>query len=159
MEIKSIYLNQLHYAFKTNSKVDILSKESPCSLILCKSEDPLGVHWLPTILQRQHKIYQIFFQKMACKLSLQCIFLYGFFHCDLPEGTVDVGITGQTLKGIHTFRKDHNAQSSVCSPWGSHIKPFLLLRRQMVAYIKERQTITNPFNRSFPNRPNTSPFA
>ena len=29
----------------------------------------------------------------------------------------------------------------------------------MAAYLKERQTIVNPFSKSFPNRPNPSPFA
>ena len=49
----------------------------------------------------------------------------------------------------------------MCSPLGSHAKPFPSICEKMADYIKERQTISNPFpcNRSFPNRPNSSPFA
>ena len=85
----------------------------------------------------------------------------GFFQCHLPEDTIDVEITVRTLKGILTFRKDCSSQSSVCSPWGSCVKPFPSLHEKMADYIKERQTIANPFhcNQSFPNRPNSSLLA
>ena len=65
-----------------------------------------------------------------------------------------------TLKGIHTFRRDHNTQTSMCKPWGMQVRPFLSLRKKMKDYIEERQTILNPFppNKEFPNRPVPSPF-
>ena len=56
---------------------------------------------------------------MACDPAPQCNFLCGFFHCDLPEDTIDVGISMRTLKGIHNFRKDCATQSSTCSQWGT----------------------------------------
>ena len=61
----------------------------------------------------------------------------------------------------HTYlqEKDCSTQSSTCSPWGSHIKSLPSLRKKMAAYMEERQTITNLFNWSFPNRPNPSLFA
>ena len=97
---------------------------------------------------------------MACDLIPQCNLLHRLFHCDLLEDTIDVKITVWTLKDIHTFRKDQSSWSSVCSPWGSCIKPFPSLQRKMEAYMKERWAIANPFNCywSFPNRPNPSPF-
>ena len=73
-------------------------------------------------------------------------FLYRFFQYDLLEDTIDVDITVWTLKGIHIFRKDHSSQSSVCSPWGSLVKPFPSLVKKMEAYIEERWNITNPFS-------------
>ena len=99
---------------------------------------------------------------MTCNPAPKRNFLYGFFHYDLLEDAIGVEITVQTpLTGIYTFRKDHNAQLSVCSPWGSCIKPFPLLQKKKEAYIKERQTNANPFNynQSFPSRSNPSSFA
>ena len=96
--------------------------------------------------------------EIACNVSPQCNFLHRFFQCALPEGTIDVEITVQTLKGIHTFRKDQNAQSSMCNPCGSCIQPFPSLRKNMAAYKEERQTISNHFNWSFPNSSNPSLF-
>ena len=56
-------------------------------------------------------------------------------------------VTVHTLKGIHTFRKDHNTQTSS-------------LRRKMKDYIEEYQNIINPHasNRENTNRPSPSPF-
>ena len=137
-------------------KIRHLVKREPLLFHIMLKQAFFGLHCL---LQIQYKIYQIFFQEMACYLSLHGSFLYGFFQCALLEGTTDLEITVQTLKGIHTFRKDYNAQSSLCSPWHSHDKCFPSLRKKMAAYMEERQTISDPFNQSFPNRPNSSPFA
>ena len=61
----------------------------------------------------------------------------------------------------NTFRKDWSSQSSVWSPWGSHGMLIPSLCVKMAEYIKERQTIANPFhcNWNFLSRPNPSPFA
>ena len=83
---------------------------------------------------------------MAVDPVPQCNFLYGFFHFNLLEDTIDVEITMKALKGIHTFRKDHSAQTLVCSPWGSHNESFPSLPRKMEAYMTERQAIANPCN-------------
>ena len=98
---------------------------------------------------------------MACNLEPQCNFLYGYFTCNLPEGTIDMDVTVCTLKGIHTFTKDHNTQMSTCSLWGTPVRPFPSLRRKMKDYTEECQAFINPFavNRENPNRPNPSPFA
>ena len=98
---------------------------------------------------------------MACDLSPQCNFLYGFFKCQLPEDTIDVEITVRTLTGIHTFRKDCTIQSSICSLWCSQIRLFPSLLRKMEAYIEERRNTANPFSptRRYPNRPSLSPFS
>ena len=60
---------------------------------------------------------------MACNLEPQRNFIYGFFQSNLPEDTIDMEVTVRTLKGMHTFRKDHVTQSSMCSLWGSCVKP------------------------------------
>ena len=85
-------------------------------------------------------------RKMACHLAPKCNFLHGFFQCNLWKDIIDVEITVRTLKGMHTFRKDCSSQSSMCSPWDSCIKPFPSLWRKMEDYLKERQTIANPFH-------------
>ena len=98
---------------------------------------------------------------MACNLAPQCKFLYGHFQFDIPEDTIDVEITVQTLKGIHNFRKDHTTQQKfTCSPWGSQVKPFPSLRKKMRDYMEERQNSLNPFlpTQIYPNRLNPSPF-
>ena len=99
--------------------------------------------------------------KVACNLAPQCNFLYRFFQCKLLKDTIYIEIMVRKLKGIHTFRKDHSSQSSVCSLWGSHVKPLPSLCRKKEDYIKERQNIANPFlcYQSFSNWPKPSPFS
>ena len=154
MEIKSIYQNHFQQSFEINSKLDVLSEESPCYFISCLSKDSPGIHWLSTILQRQYKIYPIFFQKRRLAISYPNVTSY--MDCDLTDDTIDVEITVQTLKIIHTFGKDHSSQTSVCSPWGSHINPFWSIVKKMEAYMEERLNITNPFSSAqrYPNRLN-----
>ena len=82
---------------------------------------------------------------MAWDPAPQWNFLYWFFHCDLPEDTIDVEIIVGPLRGIHNFRKDHATQSSMSHPWGTQVKPFPSLFKKMEAYMEERQNIVNPF--------------
>ena len=100
------------------------------------------------------------FSRMAHNLAPQCNFLYGFFQCNLPEDTIDVEIMVRTMKGIHTFKKDSNNQTSSCSPWGLQVHPFPSLMKKMEIYLEERSNITDPFHltHTYPNRPNISPF-
>ena len=97
---------------------------------------------------------------MASDLAPNCSFLFGCFLCNLPEDMIDVKITMYMLQGIPTFSKDRNNQISKCSPWGIEVRPFPSLRKKMRDYIEERQAIANPFsNRSYPSKPNPTPFA
>ena len=62
--------------------------------------------------------------EMAYDLVLQCNFLYGLFHCDLPEDTIDVEINVHTLRGNITLEKTmpHNCP---CVVHGEHkLNPF-----------------------------------
>ena len=102
---------------------------------------------------------------MACDLEPKCNFLYGFFHCALPEDTINVEITVRALKGIHTFRKDHTTQSSRCSLWGSRVWSFPSLLKKMMTIWKKEELI-NPFTPAkrpnsrqalFPSIKNTTP--
>ena len=82
---------------------------------------------------------------MACDLKAMCNFLYGYFHCDLPEDTIDVEVTVRTLGRIHNFHKDHFMQSITCSPWNTLIKPFPSLQKKIHAYMVEKRKLVNPF--------------
>ena len=98
--------------------------------------------------------------EMTCDLEPTSNFLFGFFLCTLPEDMITVDITVHTLKEFHTFRKDRNAQISRCSPWSMEVKPFPSLWKKMKDYIEEHQAIASLFtNRSYPYRPEPSPFA
>ena len=99
--------------------------------------------------------------EIACDMSPQFNFLYWFFEWHLPEDTIDVDITVTTMKGIHTFRKDHATQSSTYSLWCSQIRPFPSLLRKMEACMEEKRNTTNPFSstRRYLNSPSTSPFS
>ena len=98
---------------------------------------------------------------MACNLSPQCNFLYGFFKCQLPEDTIVIEVTVRTMKGIHNIRKDHATQSYMCSLWCSQIRPFLSLLRKMETYMEERRNIANKISptKRYLNTPSTSPFS
>ena len=61
---------------------------------------------------------------MACKLAVNCNFLFGFFSWNLLEDTIDMDIKIQTLCGIVMFKKDRNIQVIKCSPWGTEVKSF-----------------------------------
>ena len=76
---------------------------------------------------------------MACELKLSCNFLFGFFQCALPEDTMDIEVTGRTVKGIHTYRKDHTTESATCSPWSRWMKPFPSLRNKIEAFKEEKR--------------------
>ena len=95
---------------------------------------------------------------MACKLATNCIFLFGFFSCNLPEDTIDMDLKVHTLWGIHTYKRDRNIQVIKCRPWGSEVKPFPSLQRKIMGDLRQRQTITTPFaNRSYQPRPKATP--
>ena len=96
---------------------------------------------------------------MTCDLAPNCYFLFRYFLCTLPEDMIDVSITTQMLKSIHTFRKARGTQTSRCSPWGMEVRPCPSLGKKMQDYIEERQATGNPFShKSYPFRPNPTPF-
>ena len=73
---------------------------------------------------------------MACDLEPTCNFL-GYFSCTLPEDTIDVDITGHSLKGIIPSGniEAYKYLNAVHGVWKSN---------QMLDYIEECQTIANP---------------
>ena len=74
-----------------------------------------------------------------------CSCLFGYFHCALPEDTIDVEVTVRTLNGIQTYQKDCSTQSTSCSPQGTLVKPFPSLHREMNDYMEEKRKLVNPF--------------
>ena len=78
---------------------------------------------------------------MACKLSVQHDLVYRCLKYALPEDTIDVN---HTLKGIHTLKKDYKSQSTKCSPWGAEVQQYPSLRKKMVEFMHQRQSITTP---------------
>ena len=83
---------------------------------------------------------------MACDLKPSCDFLFRYFCCAHPEDTIDVESTVGTVKGIHTFKKDHTTQSTTCSPQSRKIKPFPSFCRKMQAFIEEKRNENSPFS-------------
>ena len=87
---------------------------------------------------------------MTCKLSANCDLIFGILSCNLPEDTIDVDLKVCTLQGIHTYKKDRNAQVIKCSPWGSEVRPCPSLQKKMAEFLRCRQFIATPYaNRSF----------
>ena len=64
------------------------------------------------------------------------------------------------MKGIHTFKKDCDNQTSLCSQWGSLVYPFPSVVKKMEVYLEERRNIADPFHptHTYTNRPTISPF-
>ena len=73
---------------------------------------------------------------MACILMPQFNFVHGYFRCPLPEETVDVEVKVKTMKGIHTFRRDHTTQIISYKPWSPRLCPYLSLVRRMQTYLE-----------------------
>ena len=88
---------------------------------------------------------------MACDLKPSCDSLFGYFCCALPEDTIDIELTVRTVKGIHTFWKDHTTQSTTCSPCSRQMKPFPSLCRKIQALKEEKRDENNPFPQFWPN--------
>ena len=101
-----------------------------------------------------------YFSRMACNLLPSCSFLYTVLSCQLLKDIIDIELMVRTLKGIHTYRRDCNIQTSSCSPWSSQVHPFPSLIKKMEAYMEERRNIENPFhpNHIHPNRLSAFPF-
>ena len=76
---------------------------------------------------------------MACELKSSCDFLFGFLKCALPEDTIDVKLTVRTVKGIHTFGKDHTTEYATCSPWSRWMKPFPSFRKKIETFKEEKK--------------------
>ena len=93
---------------------------------------------------------------MACVLTPQCNFLYGYFQCQLPEDTIDAEVTVWTMKDIHTFKRDHSMQLISCRPWTSRYCPYPSLIKKMKTYLELKDQVADPPQPSpaFPERPN-----
>ena len=100
------------------------------------------------------------FSRMACDLASQCNFLYGFFQCNFPEDTIAMEIMVRMMKGVHTFKKDCNNQTALCSPWGLQVHPFPFLVKNGNIFGRKKK-YCRPFHpiHTYPNRPTRSLFA
>ena len=52
----------------------------------------------------------------------------------------------RTVKGIHTFWKDHTTQSTTYSPCSRQMKPFPSLCKKIKAFMEEKRDENNPFS-------------
>ena len=83
-----------------------------------------------------------------------------YLSCNLPENMVAVNITVCTLKGHPYLQEGLDHPNLNVQAVGMEVRPFPSLGKKMREYIEERQALANAFsNRSFPSRPNPSPFA
>ena len=54
----------------------------------------------------------------------------------LPEETIDIEVKVKTMKGIHTFRRDHTTQIISCKPWSPRLHPYPSLVQKMQTYLE-----------------------
>ena len=73
---------------------------------------------------------------MACILIPQCNFVHRYFRCLLPEETIDMKVKVKTMKGIHTFRRDHTIQIIYCKLWSPRLCPYPSLVRRIQTYLE-----------------------
>ena len=74
--------------------------------------------------------------QMACIFMPQCNFVQIYFRCLLPEETIDMEVKVKTMKGIHTFRRDHTTQIISCKLWSPRLCPYKSLVRRMQTYLE-----------------------
>ena len=91
---------------------------------------------------------------MACVFTPQCNFLYGYFWCQLLEDTIDLEVTVRTMKGIHSFRRDHSTQIISCKPWTPNHCPYSSLTKKMRTYLELKdQAADSPYpSPNYPER-------
>ena len=91
---------------------------------------------------------------MACELKSMCDFYFGFLRCS--QDIIDVEIMVRTIQGIYTFRKDHNTESSTCSPWSRQMQPFPSLCKKIKALEEEKKgerSLFHPNPNKFSKKP------
>ena len=94
---------------------------------------------------------EIIFQ-MACVLTLQCNFPYGYFWCQLPEDTIDVEVSVRTMKSIHSVRRDCFTQLISYKPWTQNHHPYPSPTRKMRTYLELKEQMADSLHTS-PNYP------
>ena len=83
---------------------------------------------------------------MACDLKPACAFFFGYLRCSIPVDTIDVELTVRTVKGIHTFRKDHTSEQATCRPLSRQMTPLLSLRKKIEEFEEEKNDENSPFH-------------
>ena len=84
---------------------------------------------------------------MAREISPFCDFISRSILTGLPMAMVDMELTIRMVKGIHTYRKDHTAESMVFSPWSRTIISFPSLHKKIQAFWDENRQ-TSAWNKS-----------
>ena len=72
---------------------------------------------------------------MASQINPVCNFSFGFL-CDLPEDTIDIDFKIKTIRGIHTYKEDHDLGTNKFRPWGLHVTQFEPLKEKMAKFIR-----------------------
>ena len=90
---------------------------------------------------------------MTYVLVPKCNFLYGFFQCQLPEDTINVGVTVRTMKRIRTFKRSYHP-SNIMQTLEFPTLPFFIPDKKMKACLEGIRSNTNPLcpNHTYPNR-------
>ena len=104
-------------------------------------------HWLPMIPQQ--KLYKTsidILTEYGLWNESHCDFVFRFLWCTLPMDTIGIELTVRTVKGIHTFRKNHTTEAATCSPWSRWMKPFPSLQKRIEAYKEEKRNENSPFH-------------
>ena len=57
-------------------------------------------------------------------------------HKLLPIETMHVEVKVKTVRGIHTFRRDHTTQVISCKPWSPRLYPYSSILRKMLTYLE-----------------------
>ena len=91
---------------------------------------------------------------MACVLTPQCNFMYGYFWCQLLEDTIDVEVTVRTMRDIHSFRRDCSTQVISCKPWTPNHHPYPSLTKKMRTYLelKDQEADSAHPNPNYPEK-------
>ena len=80
---------------------------------------------------------------MACVLTPQCNFHDGYFQYQLPEDTRDLEVTVRTMKGMHSFKRDHSTQIISCKPWRPNHHPYPSLARKIRTYLELKDQVAD----------------
>ena len=102
-----------------------------------------GFNWFTLVLilkQKMFKSKKIIITEMAHEISPICDFLFGSIRTNLPSDTADVELTGQMVKGLYTYRKDHTMESMIFTPCSKKVTPFPSLRHMIQAYQNDQRS-------------------
>ena len=122
--------------FRDKFRIRCMMKREP---LLFHNMLKQGLTWLILSFNTQETIRQYrYFSRMDFNFKAHCDFDFHYFHCAIPEETVDMEMSIQTVDGIHTYWRDQTTQMNAYCSRGRQAKSFSSIQNKITDYEEEK---------------------